>query len=80
MASVIKNPMILNSANYIYNWFLTMNNQNEDLIKNNNALEIIESDEFILNKMNNREKNEEEYKSVSERLKRTEGRLNGHKS
>lgn len=76
MASVIKNPMILNSANYIYNWFLTMNNQNEDLIKNNNILEIIENDEFVLNKLYKNKDNEERYQNVSDRFKKAEEEMN----
>lgn len=76
MASVIKNPMILNSANYIYNWFLTMNNQNENLIKNSNILEIIESDETILNRLDRNKENEERYQNVSDRLKKAEEEMN----
>lgn len=77
MASVIKNPMILNSANYIYNWFLTMNSQNENLIKNNNTLEIIENDETILNKLYKNKDNEERYQNISDRLKKAEEEMNG---
>lgn len=77
MASVIKNPMILNSANYIYNWFLTMNDKNENLIKNNNILEIIESDEAILNRLDKNKENEERYQNVSDRLKKAEEEMNG---
>lgn len=77
MASVIKNPMILNSANYIYNWFLTMNNKNENLIKNNNILEIIESDEAILNRLDKNKENEERYQNISDRLKKAEEEMNG---
>lgn len=77
MASVIKNPMILNSANYIYNWFLTMNDKNENLIKNSNILEIIESDEAILNRLDRNKENEERYQNVSDRLKKAEEEMNG---
>lgn len=77
MASVIKNPMILNSANYIYNWFLAMNNKNENLIKNNNILEIIESDESILNRLDRNKENEERYQNISARLKKAEEEMNG---
>lgn len=77
MASVIKNPMILNSANYIYNWFLTMNDKNENLIKNNNILEIIESDEAILNRLDKNKENEERYQNISDRLKKAEEEMNG---
>ena len=77
MSSVIKNPMILNSANYIYNWFLTMNSQNENLIKNNNTLEIIENDETILNKLYKNKDNEERYQNISDRLKKAEEEMNG---
>lgn len=77
MASVIKNPMILNSANYIYNWFLTMNNKNENLIKNNNILEIIESDEAILNKLDRNKENEERYQNISDRLRKAKEKMNG---
>lgn len=77
MASVTKNPMILNSANYIYNWFLTMNDQNEKLIRNSNALEAIESDEFILKKILDENDNEEKYKNISERLENAKEILNG---
>lgn len=76
MASVIKNPIILNSANYIYNWFLTMNNQNENLLKNNNALEVLESDEEILNRLNKSQENEERYNNIGDRLKSVEEKLN----
>ena len=77
MASVIKNPMILNSANYIYNWFLTMNDKNENLIKNNNILEIIESDESILNRLDRNKENEERYQNIHDRLKKAEEEMNG---
>ena len=77
MASVIKNPMILNSANYIYNWFLTMNDKNENLIKNNNILEIIESDEAILNRLDKNKENEERYQNISDRLKKAKEEMSG---
>ena len=77
MASVIKNPMILNSANYIYNWFLTMNDKNENLIKNNNILEIIESDESILNRLDRNKENEERYQNIHDRLRKAKEKMNG---
>lgn len=76
MASVVKNPMILKSANYIYNWFIAMNNKNDDLIKNNNTLEAIESDEMILSNLYMNSENEERYKDIDKRLAEAEGKLN----
>lgn len=72
MSSVIKNPMILQSANYIYNWFIAINNKNNKLIKNSNLLESIESDEVVLKNLKKNKKNNEDYKNIEERLKKLE--------
>lgn len=76
MSSVIKNPIILNSANYIYNWFLSINHKNDDLIKNANYLEAVESDEVILSNLNRNLKNEENYNNFDDRLKRIKEKMN----
>lgn len=77
MASVIKNPLILNSANYIYNWFIGINNKNDNLIKNSNVLEAIESDENILNRLDKNKEKEERYQDISGRFNTAMEKLNG---
>lgn len=77
MASVVKNPMILKSANYIYNWFIAINNKNDNLINNSNTLEAIESDETILSNLYRNSENEERYKDIDSRLAAAEEKLNG---
>lgn len=80
MASVIKNPMILNSANYIYNFFIGINHKNDNLIKNSNVLEMIESDETVLSSLYRNSENEERYKNIADRLSTAEEKLNGRKN
>lgn len=70
MSSVVKNPMILTSVNYIYNWFTAINNKNDNLVKNQNTLNLIESDEIILEKLKKNQQNEEEYKNLEDRIKK----------
>ena len=56
MSSVTKNPLYLQSANYIYNYFATNNNKFDiNLI---NTLEVINSDKTVVNslKRHNRKK------------------------
>lgn len=76
MSSVIKNPMILNSANYIYNWFLAINKQNESLVEKNNMYEMIESDEYMLFKVEEFREKEERYKNIDERLQLAKEKMN----
>lgn len=68
MASVTKNPIVLNSANYIYNWFTTVNHKNNNLIKNSNMLEAVESDEVILKNLQKNKTNKEKYDDIEKRL------------
>lgn len=75
MASVIKNPLILNSANYIYNYFIGINSNNDGLIKNSNILEAIESDEDILKRLNKNQ--EEKYQDITGRLNTAREKMNG---
>lgn len=74
MSTVMKNPLILNSANYIYSWFLGINNKNDNLIKNNKLLEAIESDENIIKKIT--KDKEERYRNIEDRLKVARESLN----
>ena len=76
MSSVIKNPMILNSANYIYNWFTAINHKNNNLIKNSNMLEAVESDEIILNNLKRNKTDKEMYEAVEDRLNKITEKLN----
>lgn len=76
MSSVIKNPLILNSANYIYNYFTSINHKNDNLIKNSNYLEAIESDEIVLSSLSRNLKNEERYEDIESRLKDIKEKMN----
>ena len=61
MSSVTKNPLYLQSANYIYNYFATNNNKFDiNLI---NTLEVINSDKTVVNslKRHNRKNRYENY-------------------
>lgn len=76
MSSVIKNPLILNSANYIYSYFTSINHKNDNLIKNSNYLEAIESDEIVLSNLSRNLKNEERYENIDGRLKEIKEKMN----
>lgn len=47
MASVTKNPFIMQSANYVYNWFISINEKNNTLVKTASELETVFGDEMI---------------------------------
>ena len=65
MSSVTKNPLYLQSANYIYNYFATNNNKFDiNLI---NTLEVINSDKTVVNslKRHNRKKRYENFEKYN---------------
>lgn len=72
MASVTKNPMILQSCNYIYNWFL---NKIEDDDKNKtfNLLESVESDKYTMNNIKKNYSKRELYNDIDYRIKKASG-------
>ncbi|AVQ21485.1 hypothetical protein [Fusobacterium necrophorum] len=69
MASVTKNPFILQSANYIYNWFLSINEKNNTLIQNASSLETVLSDKAVLERIQSNTLQERKDLDVEERLK-----------
>lgn len=71
MASITKNPMVLQAANYVYTWFLN-NKDNVNFIKNSNLLDSIESDETVLKVFEKRYSNKKDYEDVENRLKKFE--------
>lgn len=71
MASITKNPMVLQAANYVYTWFLN-NKSNINFAKNSNLLDSIESDETVLKVFERRYANKKDYENVEERLKKFE--------
>lgn len=71
MASITKNPMVLQAANYVYSWFLN-NKDNPNFAKNSNLLDSIESDETVLKVYEKRYKNKKDYEDVDGRLKKFE--------
>ena len=68
MASITKNPMVLQAANYVYTWFLN-NKNNINFAKNSNLLDSIESDETVLKVYEKRYANKKDYEDVEEDLK-----------
>ncbi|MFR4518444.1 MAG: hypothetical protein ACLT40_00595 [Fusobacterium sp.] len=71
MASITKNPMVLQAANYVYTWFLN-NKDNLNFAKNSNLLDSIESDETVLKVYEKRYANKKDYEDVEGRLKKFE--------
>lgn len=71
MASITKNPMVLQAANYVYTWFLN-NKDNVNFAKNSNLLDSIESDETVLKVYEKRYANKKDYEDVEGRLKKFE--------
>ncbi len=71
MASITKNPMVLQAANYVYTWFLN-NKDNLNFAKNSNLLDSIESDETVLKVYEKRYTNKKDYEDVEGRLKKFE--------
>lgn len=71
MASITKNPMVLQAANYVYTWFLN-NKSNINFAKNSNLLDSIESDETVLKVFERKYANKKDYENVEERLKKFE--------
>lgn len=71
MASITKNPMVLQAANYVYTWFLN-NKDNLNFAKNSNLLDSIESDETVLKVYEKRYSNKKDYEDVEGRLKKFE--------
>lgn len=68
MSSITKNPMILQSALYIYNWFLALPEEQRKFIDNNNMLNHIESDEKNLYNIENIIQKEKEQENIEERF------------
>lgn len=66
MSSVTKNPLYLQSANYIYSFFLTNKNIPEETNKSINTLEIINSDKNIIQYLK-KQKIIKEYSNVEAR-------------
>ena len=48
MSSVTKNPMIMQSALNVYNWFLSLGEREQKFLENTMYLNSIKSDEIIL--------------------------------
>lgn len=71
MASVTKNPMILQSALYVYNWFLSLPEEQRKFITNNEMLNHITSDEKTLYNIENIINKEKEDENVDKRLEET---------
>lgn len=71
MASVTKNPMILQSALYVYNWFLSLPEEQRKFITNNEMLNHITSDEKTLYNIQNIINKEKEDENVDKRLEKS---------
>lgn len=76
MASVTKNPVILQSVMYVYNFFLAINqNKDNDIAKNATLLENVEADEKTLKYV--KKTNESNYNNIDLRIKKIKGDVNG---
>lgn len=51
MSSVTKNPMIMQSALNVYNWFLSLSEKEKKFLENAMYLNSIKSDEIILHNL-----------------------------
>lgn len=51
MASVTKNPLIINSALYVYNWFLSLPDEQKQFIADIKTLDKIKTDEMIISSL-----------------------------
>lgn len=69
MASITKNPIVLQAANYVYTWFLN-NKDSIKFVRNSNLLDNIESDEVVLKVFEKNYTNKKDYENIKERLKR----------
>ncbi|MGL5716024.1 hypothetical protein [Cetobacterium sp.] len=74
MASVTKNPMILQSCNYIYNWFLTKI-ETDEKNKTFNMLEMVESDKYTMNNIKKNYSKKELYNDIDYRIKKANGEI-----
>lgn len=74
MASVTKNPMILQSCNYIYNWFLNKI-ETDEKNKTFNMLEMVESDKYTMNNIKKNYSNRELYDDIDYRIKKASGEI-----
>lgn len=68
MSSLTKNPLVLQSANHIYNWFLTKIKSKEELIHFNMVNEI-ETDKAVLKFIDKVYSNDYKYKDIETRHK-----------
>jgi hypothetical protein len=75
MASVTKNPVILQSANYIYSWFQSKLTNSDD-VQTFSGLEVVESDKYIVDYIDKTNKNKNSYENVKTRLNAIEELLN----
>lgn len=71
MASVTKNPMILQSALYVYNWFMSLPEEQKKFLVNNEMLNHLISDEKTLYNIENILDVEKHQENVEERLENT---------
>ncbi|MGL4999387.1 MAG: hypothetical protein ACRC5T_10500 [Cetobacterium sp.] len=70
--TVTKNPMVLQSCNYIYNWFITQiktDKENQEF----NLLEVAESDRVVMEKIKKDYQNRQNYSDIKRRLDNIKG-------
>ena len=70
MSSVTKNPQILVSASYVYNWFLSLGKENEKFLENNELLNHIKSDELITSNLEKNHLFEQDRIDIDKRFER----------
>lgn len=68
MSSVTKNPMILQSALYVYNWFMSLPEEQKKFLVNNEMLNHILADEKTLHNIENILDVEKQQENTNERL------------
>ena len=64
--SLTKNPLIVQSANYIYNWFNSKIETDKDVL-NFNTAEEVEGDLFVLNHLKRNYNNKVQYENIEAR-------------
>ncbi|PHI06556.1 hypothetical protein [Fusobacterium polymorphum] len=80
MSSVTKNPQILISASFVYNWFLNLGPENEKFLENNEFLNHIKTDENIVQSLKNDFLSNEDEKNIDKRFEEIVKKIIGEKN
>lgn len=77
MSSVTKNPQILMSASFVYNWFLSLDSKNEKFLNNNGLLNQIKSDENVVENLDRNFSTEKERINIEKRYEELSKKIIG---